>query len=560
MNDATNLSLKIMNDIEVKNIQQGLTYFNKLHRYSGSEDGEQAAQYLFDKLLESGIDARLYSYNLYRSLPLPSTVMIAGRSYPVTPYVYSGQCTDLQAPLFFDSLGEDNLIPIYDPHRFDNMTHKIVITFDSSYEFAVRANHAGALAVLTVWPLRYAHHGTLGSVWGNPEPRDLLLNYPDIPFAEILGSDAIDTIEKLKLGEPIFALLTVQMDTGVVTSSMPVGYIKGKSDQFVLLSCHYDSWHQGMTDNGAANIAVLELARNLQRHHGQLNRSAMIAFWSGHSDGRYAGSTWFYDNHWHDLKDRCVAHVNMDIAGCKGSDSVKMYSSCIESNQFLDEVFNDVGLSLVSATPMPRFADQTFFGADVPLSFFPVYTDTNNENGMSFPWWHTKEDTLDKVDITVLMRDLRVIARITCGLVLNERLPIDNGKFIAFMQDQLRRLQSDLNQDFDLSPLPEKLEHLSKLYEVWQQSQVSNRGTDDPRLLSIASTLTRITYTSSSPYQQDPALSQLPFAGLQLAVNIHPDTCSPAIYLAVQTQFVRQKNRLIDEIEKLIQTLEATGQ
>ena len=49
-----------MNEMEVKNIQQGLEYFGNLHRYSGSKDGEQAAKYLFNKLAEYGIDARLY--------------------------------------------------------------------------------------------------------------------------------------------------------------------------------------------------------------------------------------------------------------------------------------------------------------------------------------------------------------------------------------------------------------------------------------------------------------------------------------------------------------------
>lgn len=254
-----------------------------------------------------------------------------------------------------------------------------------------------------------------------------------------------------------------------------------------------------------------------------------------------------------------MAHVNMDIAGCKGSDSVQMYSSCIESDLFLDDVFTDTGLNPVLAKPMPRFADQTFFGADVPLSFFPVYTDTNKENGMSFPWWHTKEDTLDKVDIAVLMRDLRVIARIVCGLVSEERLPIDIGKFIVFMQDQLHSIQPFLNHDFDLSPILQKLVSLSALFVRWQNSQARAQRPNDNLFLSIAGTLTRLTYTASNPYEQDPALSQLPFAGLRSAVNIHHDTCPPATYLAVQTQFIRQRNRLVNEIDKIIRTLESNA-
>lgn len=551
MNCDTQLFKNITEEINVNHIKQGLSYFDTLHRYSGSEDGEKAAQYLFDRLSEYGIDVRLLSYDLYRSLPLTSEVVIEGKTFPVTPYVFSGQCKDLTAPLYFDSLSEEMVVPVYAPHRCDGMAQCIVITYENSYDFAVKALQAGALAVLTVWPLQYAHHGTLGSVWGNPEPRDLLLHYPDIPFAEILSSDAGELIEKLKQGESISAALTVQMDTRVVKSQMPIGFIKGKSDEFILLSCHYDSWYQGMTDNAAANIAVLELARILQRHQAKLNRSVMVAFWSGHSDGRYAGSTWFYDNHWQDLKDRCVAHVNMDIAGCIGSDSVQMYASCIESDQFLDDVFTDAGLNPVTAKPMPRFADQTFFGPDVPLSFFPVYTDTKKENGMSFPWWHTKEDTLDKVDLNVLLRDTHVIARILSGLVSEDALPIDNLKFITLMLDELSRIQEGLNPDFDLSPIQKRLEILKNLYQAYQ-AENDDSETAHRRTMITAGTLTRITYTSCSPYNQDPALNQSPFASFQMAVKLSPESCPAPYYLAVKTLFLRQRNRLLDEIEKLI--------
>ena len=47
---------------------------------------------------------------------------------------------------------------------------------------------------------------------------------------------------------------------------MPVARIQGRSEKFVLVSGHYDSWYEGATDNGVANAAMMELARVFQEN------------------------------------------------------------------------------------------------------------------------------------------------------------------------------------------------------------------------------------------------------------------------------------------------------
>ena len=112
--------------------------------------------------------------------------------------------------------------------------------------------------------------------------------------------------------------LTCAVNRSVVTSSMPVARISGRSNAFILITGHYDSWYEGITDNAAANAIMLEMARVLSLHQSELDRGVVLGWWSGHSDARYAGSTWFCDNHWQELYENCVAHLNIDIAGCKG--------------------------------------------------------------------------------------------------------------------------------------------------------------------------------------------------------------------------------------------------
>lgn len=56
----------------------------------------------------------------------------------------------------------------------------------------------------------------------------------------------------------------------------------------MLVSGHYDSWYEGITDNGVANAAMMEIARVFQENQEHLERSVVLAWWSGHSDARYS--------------------------------------------------------------------------------------------------------------------------------------------------------------------------------------------------------------------------------------------------------------------------------
>ena len=52
---------------------------------------------------------------------------------------------------------------------------------------------------------------------------------------------------------------------------------------------------------------------------GELKRGLRLCFWSGHSHGRYSGSSWYADAKFGDLARHCAAHVNVDSVGAKGN-------------------------------------------------------------------------------------------------------------------------------------------------------------------------------------------------------------------------------------------------
>ncbi len=70
----------------------------------------------------------------------------------------------------------------------------------------------------------------------------------------------------------------------------------------------------------------------------QLYRGLRLIFWSGHSHGRYSGSTWYVDNHWEELYDRCVAHVNVDSTGARGATFYGSFPANLELGPFGAEI------------------------------------------------------------------------------------------------------------------------------------------------------------------------------------------------------------------------------
>ena len=38
-------------------------------------------------------------------------------------------------------------------------------------------------------------------------------------------------------------------------------------------------------------------------------RGLRVVFWSGHSQGRYSGSTWYADTHWEELERRAASRT-----------------------------------------------------------------------------------------------------------------------------------------------------------------------------------------------------------------------------------------------------------
>jgi hypothetical protein len=196
--------------------------------------------------------------------------------------------------------------------------------------------------------------------------------------------------------------------------------IKGSEEpeKFVLLHGHYDSWDVGVGDNATGDATLLEIARVLWAHRDQLKRSVRIAWWPGHSTGRYAGSTWFADRFALDLDENCLAQVNCDSPGCRWASEFQDISWMSETEAYCKAVIHDVTGKTGHGERPHRAGDYAF--NNIGLSSFFMLSSTMPDDlraekgyyavsgcGGNIAW-HTENDTLEIADRGVLETDIKI--------------------------------------------------------------------------------------------------------------------------------------------------------
>jgi hypothetical protein len=167
----------------------------------------------------------------------------------------------------------------------------------------------GGAGVIAVNPGIDIHWGTCTTIWGNPDLDDLPRK-PKIPVVAVNKPSGERLIALAQRGGS--ATMRTDMQEGWFSQKIPVVRVPGsgpEAENFVLVHGHYDSWDVGVGDNATGDATLLELARVLRASRAHLRRNVTIAWWPGHSTGRYAGSTWFADA------------FALDLAGCGNSSS-----------------------------------------------------------------------------------------------------------------------------------------------------------------------------------------------------------------------------------------------
>lgn len=547
-------------------IWEHLRYLSGLDKLSGSPAAQQASGYILGQLEEAGVPCHEEQAQEFLSNPLESSLTLSdGTVIPSRPRSFSANCREgVTGELVFDPYCLEKQPDLVRWEALlESFRGKIVVGHGFDERYVKRLERHGVLGLIQVWESGEPgiHEDTASGVWGCPT-QDTALLLPNLPIVGISGGDGQALIDRLA-GERLEATLTARVETGVFSVSMPVAEVPGKGPEFLLLSCHYDTWFLGATDNCAANAAAIEMARCFWEHREELERGIRIVWWAGHSNGRYAGSTWYCDRHWLELNRYCDAHITADLLGNRGADREGVHTTGAEGRDFFLETAAAAAPGVeVDFFSIGRGADQSFWGTGIPFHFYSRSVCRPEEKqtatpGPGTPWWHTAEDTLDKVDRTVLARDARMFYLSAYRLAVRRRLPSAWAEYLNKTVQALRDCGADCEADFDLTLVLEQLEALDKAVTAAAE-RCGDDGSWNRLVRLVYGNMNRLKQSYGSPYDQDLAFSANGlFPRLCCVKGKRRETMTAEEYLFLSTDFIRQRNRMMDELTTLTQRVQS---
>jgi hypothetical protein len=334
-----------------------------------------------------------------------------------------------------------------------------------------------------------------------------------------------------------------------------VARIEGSAEKekFVLIGGHIDSWHEGVTDNATGNAAMLEAARLLHQSRSGLRRSVRVAWWPGHSPGRYAGSAWYADHFYSDLRRSAVAHINIDSIGTR---SATRYSAThmAELERFnLDLIREKTGQEPKGSRP-GKVADESFVGLGIPsVRFSKSIPEGSPDRGVADGsggswWWHSREDSRDKVDLELLVEETDLLAAMAKGLAVPELIPYDFRATAKEMKEKLEGIDH-----YDTKALLSLVASFHERAEALTHVSPKDAPAFNDGLLRISRALNSVYYSRSGPYDQDVNELIPRFPGLALASDLAslPPSSDEARFLQVRLK--REENRVEESIREAIE-------
>jgi len=527
------------------------------------EDVEASAHDIARRLREVGVPVELLEASLYLSIPYEASVEAGGETLLSKPPAYSVSCPEGLTGALAHVPGNlsASVSSFYDKNRDEaaaaenRIRGKIVLTDGfASPNKVLEFQEKGAIGVIAVNPGIDRHWGICSSIWGTPD-LDGLPRKPSIPVAVVNNPDGQKLIALAKEGGS--ATIRTRLEEGWFKSLVPVVDIKGaiEPEKFVLLAGHYDSWDVGVGDNATGDAALLEIARVLWANCANLRRSVRIAWWPGHSTGRYAGSAWFADAFALDLDENCVAQVNCDSPGCRWADVYENVACMSEATDLCTSVIREVAdLPFEGERPL-RAGDYSFNNIGLS-SFFMLSSTMTVEKRKEMNYytvggcggniaWHTENDLMDIADHEILIRDIKVYLAAVMAVANAPVLPFDwratAKEFAATLEKYRKAAGADATL---LDPVTAALIELTAALDAFYTGIAGGSVTEaraNTAIQDLARILVPLNYTRGPRFTHDPAL---PIPGLP-AISVATELAShgPETLGFARTQLMRGANR-----------------
>lgn len=553
-----------------------LQQFARWIKLSGTADELKSFEYLRLVLDGCGYQTALLQHDAYISLPGAARLDVGGEAPRCITHSFSRSSPPggLSGKLVFAASGAEA-----DFATTEVRGSIVLLAGIATPGATLRASRAGAIGQIHISPHEHIHEMCISSIWGSPGV-ETLEQLPCTVVVSVAKAEGDKLRARLEAGDMLEATIHAEVDTRwretplLVAELMPES--GGEGVPFVMISGHHDTWHYGVMDNGSANATMLEVARLLASRRGDWRRGLRLCFWSGHSHGRYSGSAWYADTHWSELERRCVVHVNVDSTGGRGNVVLADTPASSELLPLAREAVSVRGGQELDDLRMARAGDQSFWGVGIPSIFMgmgeqpaglgkdaavPSFASGVRKKGAGFGWWwHTPDDTLDKIDPELLVRDTQIYVHAIWRLVTDTILPFDYAVHAARFRKVLEKLGDELGERFDLHPLMVRVDavenHARSISARASSDDVSIADPVNRMLMRAGRALVPLDYTRGDRFIHDPALPLAPYPALdalRVLAAINP-SAEEAKFAAVDAQ--RAANRVAHALDLAIAALD----
>ena len=565
--------------VSAETLEEYVINITRKVRLSGSPEERETFRYIARTLEARGFEIEEHHPACWTSWPVAAVLEILGETTASIPCItHSMAASTPPEGVVLDLVDVERAEPVSLEKR--PVSGRAALCAGLAMPGKVfRVEQAGAAAQIHVCGERM-HEMITSIVWGSPTPENSSL-LPKTPIVSVNAEGGARLREALGRG-PVRVRLRTQVDTCWRALPLLVAHLRAPqgAGDFVLMSGHVDSWHYGAMDNGAGNATQMEVGRIFAARKQRLRRDLRLAFWSGHSHARYGGSAWYADHCWRDLHEHCVLHLNVDCVGAKGATLLTEAIAMAETRDLGSASVEKIAGQRLSGVRPPRAADQSFWGHGIPSLFMSPSEQPADQSesarayaqlmggqarsGGLGSWWHTPEDTLDKLDPAHLVRDAQIYVLAAQRALEDPVLPLDYRAAVAEARAILTEYSEEAQGRFDLAPVFGLLEELGtavdKLERRIRATTLSPGAAELANfcLMALGRELIPINYCRSGPFEHDTTLPVPPFPGLEpmRRLGALPPRSDEAHQLAVG--LVRQRNKVCYHLSNALATAQAT--
>ncbi len=532
-------------------------------------DVEKGCDEIVARLKKLGIPVTVHEPQLFLGLPKPSRLEVGGETFEAKPSSFVPSVPNgIEAKVVFVEAHPEltqgfgpTTAYLFGPNAKASPGVPDVKGCLAVYRGLINAERIaqfgalGAAAVIAINPGENPHWGGGCPFWGSPDTDDLP-NKPAVPGVAVNKHAGEKLIAAAKAGGT--AKLFTDSREGWFKSPLPVVEIRGtqEPEKFLLLHGHYDAWDVGVGDNATGNAAMLEIARVLWKHRDKLKRSIRLAWWPGHSTGRFGGSTWFADKFALDIVENCIAQVNCDSPGCRWATSYENIPWMAENAAFVADVVKDAVGKPSSGRRPPPANDYSFnnLGVTGYLSSSSRIPEAEVKR-RGYYWvignggnieWHTKYDTFEVADRDILLDDIKIYLLAVYRNANADVLPYDWSALLTEFTGTVAGYQKLAGSRFDFASVTEAIFNLATLVKTFEAAVAGGKikpAVANRAHIEISRHLVRLNYVRGTHYTRDLAFPPHPLPWLAIARELDrytPETVGFAI-----TQLQRGANEVM---------------